>query len=714
MDSINQRPDKMEEVLQKHFGYRSFWPLQKEIIQNVVEGKDAVVLMPTGGGKSICYQIPALMNGGLTLVISPLIALMKDQVERLQSNGIAASYLNSSLTYEETRQVASQLQKGNIKLLYVAPERIFTGKFTGFLKKLNINLIAIDEAHCVSSWGHHFRPVYKKLSGLKELFPDVPTMALTATADKAVRSDIGELLHLKDPEYFISSFDRPNLSLTVLPGQKKWQQILKIVNSHPGEAGIIYCSSRAATENLSERLQDVGKKAKCYHAGLESKERSRTQEEFLQGQTDIICATIAFGMGIDKPDIRFVIHYNMPGNLESYYQEIGRAGRDGKPAETILFYSYRDVQTQIGFIQQIEDDQYREIQLAKLKRMQEYAEGQVCRRKILLSCFSEIPEKDCGNCDVCHNPPRYFNGTVQAQMALSAITRMKEKAGISTLVDVLKGVRSENVRKHGFDRIKTFGRGRDVTSFAWQMYIQQMLQQGIIELDYKDHYTLKLTSESREILFNDKRVRLVSPEVTRERQERRMETPRKLTKKEQAKNELFEKLRKLRKELADEQGKPAFTVFSDHTLQELTESMPATYEEFLGVDGVGEYKAKKYAAVFLKALTHFPAAGKLMDTHRITWALINQGMETEEIAKIRNIQITTVYSHLAKLLSDGYDVHIQNFMEEEELKKIKAAVDELGFKRELRPYYEFLGEKIDYGKIRLGISYLSKKGNRLS
>ena len=707
----NKRTGNIEEVLQKHFGYRSFWPLQKEIIQNVLRGNDAVVLMPTGGGKSICYQIPALMNGGLTLVISPLIALMKDQVESLQSNGVAASYLNSSLTHEETRQIASQLKKGNIKLLYVAPERIFTGKFTEFLKTLNINLIAIDEAHCVSSWGHHFRPEYKKLSKLKDIFPDVPTMALTATADKAVRSDIGELLHLKDPEYFISSFDRPNLSLTVLPGQKKWQQILKIVNRRPGESGIIYCSSRAATENLAERLQDAGKKAKCYHAGLESKERSRTQEEFLQGQTDIVCATIAFGMGIDKSNIRFVIHYNMPGNLESYYQEIGRAGRDGKPAETILFYSYRDVQTQIGFIQQIEDDQYRNIQMAKLKRMQEYAEGQVCRRKILLSYFSEIPEKDCGNCDVCQNPPRYFDGTIQAQMALSAISRMKQKAGISTLVEVLKGVRSENVRKLGFDKIKTFGRGKDVTTFAWQMYIQQMLQQGIIELDYKDHYTLKLTSESREILFNDKRVRLVAPEVIRERQERRLESPRKLTKKEQAKNELFEKLRKLRKELADKQGKPAFTVFSDNTLHELTESMPASYEEFLRIEGVGEYKANKYAAVFLQALIHFPEAGKLMDTHRITWALLNQGMEIEEIVMLRNIQTNTVYSHLAKLLSDGYDVQVHNYMKEGELKKIQSAVDELGFKKELKPYYEFLEEKIDYGKIRLGISYLSRRRN---
>jgi len=705
-NTIKSTTHKPEAYLQKYFGFNTFKNQQKEIITETLQGNDTVVLMPTGGGKSICYQLPSLMFDGITLVISPLIALMKDQVEALRANGIPAAYINSTLSDQQKRQIKNQLDQEELKLLYVAPERLFSANFLDYLKTLKIRLIAIDEAHCVSSWGHHFRPEYKKLSMLKDIFPAVPTMALTATADKTVRSEIGELLHLKKPRFFIASFDRPNLSLAVLPGQKKWEQIQKIVNKHSGESGIIYCSSRKGTEGLAGKLQQAGISAKYYHAGLEHEERSKVQEEFLQGETDVICATIAFGMGIDKPDIRFVIHHNMPGNLESYYQEIGRAGRDGKPAETILFYSYRDVQVQMSFIEEIEDQQYKQIQLTKLKRMQEYAEGQVCRRKILLTYFSEIPEEDCGNCDVCQNPPEYFDGTTITLMALSAIVRLKEKVGISSLIDVLKGSYSDSVKANNYQVIKTFGKGKDITVFAWQMYIQQMLQQGIVEIDYKDHYALKLTPEGKKILYNRKKVRLISPKVIRERQETHKQSSKVLTKKEQADNSLFEKLRALRKEIADRKGKPAFTVFSDATLQDMVDSTPATQEEFLEVDGVGQYKAEMYAQPFLKAIAEFISGNKSADTYKTTWALYNQGLTINEIADKRGIQGTTVYSHLAKLISDGYNIQIQDLVTDQEIQKMKQAVNELGHIDKLKPYFEFLKGEVEYGKIRMLLSYL--------
>jgi ATP-dependent DNA helicase RecQ len=491
--------------LQKYFGYREFRPLQLEIIKDAIQGKDSVVLMPTGGGKSICYQLPAVIFEGITLVVSPLIALMKDQVQGLTANGIEAVFLNSSLTSEEKRRIVERINSGRVRLLYVAPETIFSGNFISYLQSLKISLIAIDEAHCVSSWGHHFRPEYRKLEQLKKIFPDVPTMALTATADRAVRSDIGDLLGMNVPKTYISSFDRPNLSLDVLPGQKKWEQIIRILRRHENKSGIIYCGSRKATETLAAKLAARGISAESYHAGMTSNQREGVQDRFIQGDTDVICATIAFGMGIDKADIRFVIHYNMPGNIESYYHEIGRAGRDGLPAETVLFYSYRDVQTHIGFIQEIDNEQYRKIQTAKLNRMQEYAEAQVCRRKILLSYFSETLEEDCGNCDVCKNPPKFFDGTVLAQMALSAVARTNEKVGVTTLVDILKGVYSRSVNENGLNKIKTFGVGRDTTAFAWQLYIQQFIQQGLLEIDYKDHYNLKLNDLSRKVLKGETR-----------------------------------------------------------------------------------------------------------------------------------------------------------------------------------------------------------------
>ncbi|MCP4124805.1 MAG: DNA helicase RecQ [Bacteroidetes bacterium] len=595
----------LEDLLQKHFGYKTFRSQQKAIIEEVLQGKDAVVLMPTGGGKSMCYQLPALVFEGLAVVISPLIALMKDQVQALRANGIAAAFLNSSLSSPEVRNVESAVEEGRIKLLYVSPERLLVNGFLDYLRKLNVSFFAIDEAHCVSSWGHSFRPDYKKLSIIKQKFPDIPVMALTATADRAVRSDIGQLLLLDNPKFFIASFDRPNLSLAVLPGQKKWEQLYRIVSKYPNQCGIIYCNSRKSTESLAEKLANKGISAKPYHAGLGAEVRDKTQDAFIQGHIDIVVATIAFGMGIDKADVRFVIHFNMPGNLEGYYQEIGRAGRDGLPSEAILFYSYRDVQTHLGFIDNVEDPAYKKIQMAKLKRMQDYAESPICRRKVLLTYFSEIPESDCGNCDVCQNPPVYFDGTTYAQMALSAIARSKETMPASTLVDVLKGSRSFAVNERGFYRIKTFGAGRQESAFAWKLFIQQFLQQGIVDIDYKDYYNLKLTSLSKEILFEGEKVRLVSPDTIKERQKRQKEKPKRTANVSMADEDLYNKLRDLRQEIANRMGKPPFVVFSNATLTDMTAIKPTNIQELLEVHGVGEHKAKKFGKRFMEAIMEY-------------------------------------------------------------------------------------------------------------
>ena len=599
--------EQLHALLKTNFGYDNFRPMQEDIIRHAIDGADAVVLMPTGGGKSMCYQLPALALDGLTLVISPLIALMHDQVQALQANGIASAYLNSSLTAMDERAIMDTVEAGDIKLLYVSPERLLSQGFLDWIGRMNLALVAIDEAHCISSWGHHFRPEYQRLHVLKEHFPEVPVMALTATADRAVRGDIAELLKLKEPRLFVSSFDRPNLTLSVLPGRKKWEQLQVLLRKYPDQSGIIYCQSRKNTEALAGKLKDLGIKAGAYHAGLSAEVRRKTQEGFIQGQVDVICATIAFGMGIDKPNVRFVVHYNMPGNLESYYQEIGRAGRDGLPSDTVLFYSYRDVQTHLGFMADVTVPAYKEILEAKLKRMQEFAEAQVCRRNILLSYFSEMPEKPCGSCDVCINPPQYFDGTIHAQMTLSALTRLKESVGMSTLIDVLKGTMSDEVRAGGYHQVKTFGVGRKTTGFAWQLFIQQFLQQGFLEIDYKDHYHLKLTPLSKEVLYDGRKVDLVTPETIKERQEQQKKvrvakTPRKALSFDEG---LLDELKELRRTFAAKIRKPAYVVFSDAALQDMAARKPSNTSEFLAVHGVGEHKANRYGEAFMAAIADY-------------------------------------------------------------------------------------------------------------
>ena len=604
------RPD-LAGILERHFGYKSFRPQQQEIMEHVVAGGDALVLMPTGGGKSLCYQVPAMAFGGLTVVVSPLIALMKDQVQALQGNGIAAAFLNSSLSWEEECAIHGQLRSGTLKLLYVSPERLFQQGSLDLLATLDVSLFAVDEAHCISTWGHSFRPEYKQLRVLKERFPQVPVVALTATADRTVRGDIINSLGLRGPRVFVSSFDRPNLSLAVLPGQDRWRSIERIIARHPGKCGIIYCNSRAGAEKLAARLQAIGVSADHYHAKLDPADRNRVQDDFIQGKLHVICATIAFGMGIDKSDVRFVIHYNLPGTVEGYYQEIGRAGRDGAPAETVLFYSYADVQTHMHFAEEIQEERYKDVVIAKLDRMKEYAEAQVCRRTILLSYFSESSEQACGNCDVCKDPPKYFDGTVLAQKALSAVVRSREQLSMSVLVDVLKGTHSPEVQERGWSRIKTFGAGNDTSAFAWMMFIQQFIQHGLLEIAYAEHYHLKLTRAGEAVLRGERPVRLVSPDTIRERQERPRQRKAPLVENTLgADGDLLAALKALRRSIAAELGKPAYIVFSDASLLDMAQKQPVNIYEFRLVNGVGDHKATQFGKAFLEAIAAWRARSR--------------------------------------------------------------------------------------------------------
>ncbi len=591
---------KKQDALKKYFGYETFYPLQAEIIDHVLSGKNALVLMPTGGGKSLCFQIPALLMEVTAIVISPLIALMKDQVDALQANGIAAAFLNSTQTDEESTRIIGLCLQGGIKLLYLSPERLAAASTIGFLQKLRISLFAVDEAHCISSWGHDFRPDYMKLHALRNNFPDVPLIALTATADRAVRRDILRQLEIPEKYQFIASFDRPNLSLAVYSGRKRLEQILRFLARRKNQPGIIYCLSRKMTENMAAKLLDRGYRAAYYHAGMGNEERSKVQDAFIRDKIQIICATIAFGLGIDKSNIRWIIHYSLPKNIESYYQEIGRAGRDGAPADTVLFYSYADVKAHHDMIGDSSPER-QELLLAKLERIKSYAEADICRRRILLSYFNEQPPGDCGNCDVCKNPPQRINGTIIAQKALSAIARTGGKINITTVVGILRGSHNKHIRENGYDQIKTFGAGRDITYNEWMDYIYQLLNSGFMDIAYDDGYTLKLNELSRKILRAQMDVLLTQPAEL----EKKFETIAALPHKQAAADGLFEQLRLLRKTLADEKNVPAYVVFSDKTLLEMASLRPRDAIEMLAVSGVGEHKLNLYGDTFLDEIRRY-------------------------------------------------------------------------------------------------------------
>ena len=695
--------DKALKILKSVFGYDEFRPQQWEIINSILNNKDALVLMPTGGGKSLCFQIPALLNEGLTIVVSPLIALMKDQVEGLKGNGVKADYFNSSQTDEEHKRVIGCLESGETKLLYVSPEKLISDAFYPFLQTLNISLVAVDEAHCISSWGHDFRPEYAQLGRLRDRFKGVPFIALTATADKLTKKDIITQLQLKNPGVFISSFDRPNLSLTVLPGKKKFDVILNFVNQRKGESGIIYCLSRKATESLAAKLKAQGFLAAAYHAGLQNQERQKTQEDFINDEVKIVCATVAFGMGIDKSNVRFVIHHNLPKNIESYYQEIGRAGRDGLPSDTVLFYSYADV---IQLKQFVEQSGQKEFQEAKLKRMQDFTEARICRRKVLLAYFGEVLEKSCGNCDVCKNPPKVFDGTLPAQIALSAISRVNEQEPQGMIIEIVKGSSRAEVYEKGYQNLKTFGVGNKYSFKDWQNFMLQLLSLGFYEVAYDDHYRLKLTELSKSVLFEGKKVELVDlSEVTQKFSKDSFIKESKVSKPNE---ELFEILRQVRSRIARAKGKPPYLIFSDASLKDMSTTKPVSKSEMLNVSGVGEHKFDAFGNDFMTSIIEFVNKNKKKkgDTYKETLIYIKEGRGIKEIADLRSISETTVQSHVAHLFGIGKLTDVGHFVPKENLKKINKYLSENPKPDALKPIFEALNGEVSYGEIRIALSLL--------
>ncbi len=596
------------DILQRTFGYDAFRPRQLEIVEHVVAGGDAFVLMPTGGGKSLCFQVPALLMTGTAVVVSPLISLMKDQVDALRANGVAAAYLNSSLAEGDARDTLRQLRAGELKLLYVSPERLMMPSTLSLLERLPLSLFAIDEAHCVSTWGHDFRPEYVQLGELRERFRRTPLVALTATADDTTRADILERLHLQAARVFASGFDRPNIRYRVLEKTDPPSQLARFLKSHDREAGIVYCLSRKRVEDVAARLRAQGARAEAYHAGLSSAERTRVQDAFLRDEADVVVATVAFGMGIDKPDVRFVVHYDMPKNIEGYYQETGRAGRDGAPAEALLLFGLQDVVTARQLIEGDgdKDPERVRVELHKLDAMVAFTEAVSCRRRVLLGYFgdeAEVPDAGCGNCDVCLDPPEVFDGTIEAQKALSAVWRTGQRFGVKHVIDVLRGTGTDAVRKWGHDGLPTFGVGADVSADGWKSILRQLVHRGYLRQDIAAYSALKLTDAASPVLRGEERVTLARP---RAKPPKPPKAPKRRSLRARfeagdldVEQELFDRLRELRRKLAAEASVPAYVVFTDASLMDMAAHQPRTREEFLAVHGVGEAKAERYAEAFL-------------------------------------------------------------------------------------------------------------------
>jgi len=630
-------------LLRRFYGYDSFRPRQLEVITAAMQGRDTLVLMPTGGGKSICYQIPALLGDGIVVVVSPLIALMNDQVAALSANGIPAAAVHSNRSDEENRHIMEAIIDARVKILYISPERLIAD-MPRWSSQIPVKLFAIDEAHCVSQWGHDFRPDYVKLAAIKKIFPGVPVMALTATADALTRTDIVQRLALDNPLWCITSFDRPNISLAaeLNPGsQQRINRISAIIRRYATDSGIVYCMSRKSTESTARELAARGFKAEPYHAGMSPDDRERVQHRFIAGELQAVCATVAFGMGIDKSNIRWVVHNNLPANLESYYQEIGRAGRDGLPAEALMFYSWGDV---ITLRQRADESGRPAVNHAKLERMLEYARTGVCRRRVLLNYFNEPSGHDCGNCDVCLNPPHRFDGTIIAQKALSAVLRTGRAATLPALVDILRGYRSAEIVSRGWDRIKTFGAGHDLPATAWRYYLSQLMQLGMLEPDSSGH--LVDTPMGRGILRPDtERVTMALYEPQR--------NTISSAKKAVSKPELLELLRDQRSRIAKKEGVPAYIVFSDKTLIELERRRPIDIEAFSAVEGISETKTIKYWRQFTTVIRRYlglPAIPPGANSERLTLMLYQAGHNPGEIARNRSLALSTVYGHLTSLV----------------------------------------------------------------
>ena len=712
-------PEQARAALKKYFGYDDFRPLQLRIIENTYRGEDSIVLMPTGGGKSMCFQIPAVTMTGTTVVVSPLISLMKDQVDGLNAVGIKAAFLNSSQDRSEATRIEQAYENGELHLLYVSPEKLLSVGFFQFLRRRKVCLFAIDEAHCISAWGHDFRPEYTQLKQLKQTFPETPIMALTATADRLTRRDMAEQLGIPDAEQHVASFNRPNLSLAVRPGRQKREQIIAFLRERPEQAGIVYCLSRKQTENLAEKLREAGYAAEAYHAGLPAAKRAQVQSDFINDKNQVVCATVAFGMGIDKSNVRWVIHYSLPKNLENYYQEIGRAGRDGAKSDTLLFYSYNDYLT---LKDMIGSNGQSDLQLAKLDRMKEYADSLACRRRILLNYFSEDSSEDCGNCDICANPPEKFDGTVLAQKALSAIARLKQGVGIGTVIDVLRGSARQDIRRNGYDRIKTYGAGRDVSSFDWNQYFNQLISLGYVYVAHEDYQKARLTPAAKRVLYDGESVELVKMTIVKKRREEAKKQSAKQATAKREKLGLFDELREVRRELAREFGIPPYLVFNDATLQEMVAAKPVSDAELGRVSGVGERKLHRFGDRFLAVIRkHVRREEKEklggMPTHKASCQYFEAGMSVAEVAEHRKLSEATVVGHLAKAYAEGADLDVTGFFPPAAPDWVAAAKIALSAeeRKSLKSLLEYVHahhgpESLDYDGLKFTLAYLERRG----
>ncbi len=719
-DSATACIDK--EILRRYFGYSEFRQLQQDIIIDVLKKNDVLVLMPTGGGKSLCYQYPSLLFEGLTIVVSPLIALMKNQVDNLRSNGITAEYINSSLNYKEITKIKSALLQNRVRLLYIAPERLAIPTFLSFLKGLKISLFAIDEAHCISEWGHDFRPEYRQLKLIGVSFPDVPIIALTATATTKVREDIINQLELKDCKKYIASFNRENLVYYVRPKQEAFGQIVEFLKTKPRESGIIYCYSRKNVESLTENLKYSGFRALPYHAGLSASVRSTNQDKFIKDDVEILVATIAFGMGIDKPNIRFVIHHDLPKNLEAYYQETGRAGRDGLRSDCVLFYSYGDRQKIEYFINQMTNEKEKQIAHNKLMEIINFCETTVCRRKLLLGYFGEdFKDNKCSGCDNCLTPKEEIEATGEILTILSCVRELDEKFGINYCIDVLTASKSSRVVQNGHTVLRSYGSGKNLPKKMWHGFIRELLQRDYLNLE-GEYPVLKLCQKGMDMLSGSKgnvateKIYLVKPQFVEKpaiKQSRRPE----IIEQDADDKRLFDALRILRKTLADAENLPPYMIFNDSSLKQMAARRPCTPEDFRKITGVGDKKLERYGAIFMgeirrsgEKINSLSTPLKKQSSEYLTLEMLDQSMDLDEITLTRNLSLNTIYGHIEKLILAGENIHIEKFVKKEKIEAISNAIHEMGGET-LKPIKEKLGDNFSYEEIRIVRAKIKRKND---